>query len=112
MSKTGVSSMSVVEERAVTINISLDALVKNISDSACVECGSKLCAVRVLNAVHRPKDLLNSVEDDAIPRLFARMICREAAVVGRMPIFGRNDDIKARLQFIGDRNDFITVRNG
>jgi hypothetical protein len=37
MSKTGVSSMGVVEKRAVTINVSLGALVKNMSDAADVE---------------------------------------------------------------------------
>ena len=40
-------SMGVVEKRAVTINVSLDALVKNMSDSARVECGRKLGAVCV-----------------------------------------------------------------
>jgi hypothetical protein len=61
--------------------------------------------------MHRPEDLFDSVENDAIPRFFPRMICGEAAVIGRMPIFGRHDQIETSLHFIGNRNDFITVRH-
>src|SRR5437016_3664090 len=61
--------------------------------------------------MHRPQDLFDSVEYDAIAWLLARVICGETAVITRMPIFGRNDDIKARLQFIGEEDDFITVRH-
>jgi hypothetical protein len=74
MSKTGVPSVDVVEERAVAINISLGPFVKNISDSTGVEGGSKLCAVRVLNTMDRPEDLFDTIKNDALPRLFARMI--------------------------------------
>ncbi len=34
MRKTGVSSMGVIEERAVTVNVSLRAFVKYVSDAA------------------------------------------------------------------------------
>ena len=37
MSKTGVSSMGVVKKGAVTINVSLDLLVEDMSDSSGVE---------------------------------------------------------------------------
>jgi hypothetical protein len=37
MSKTGVASMGVVKKGAVTINVPLDPLVENMSDSTCVE---------------------------------------------------------------------------
>jgi hypothetical protein len=39
------------------------------------------------------------------------VICGEAAVVGRMPIFGRDDDIEPSLQFICKGDDLITVRH-
>ena len=68
------ASVGVVEERAVTINVSLSALVKHVSDSTPVECVSKLSSVRVLNAVHRPEDLFDSLEDDVIARLLAFVI--------------------------------------
>jgi hypothetical protein len=39
------------------------------------------------------------------------VVCGEAAVVGRMPIFGRDDEIEASLQFICKRDDLITMRH-
>src|SRR6266576_6292633 len=60
--------------------------------------------------MHRPEDLFDSVENDAIARLFAFVICSETAVVRWMPIFGRDDDIEASLQFICKRDDLITMR--
>src|SRR4029077_6152883 len=111
MSKTGVSSMGVVEKRTVTINVSLGALVKNMSNAAGVELRRELGTVRVLNAMHRPEDLFDSVENDAVARLFSLVVCGEAAVVGWMPIFGRDDEIEASLQFICKRDDLITMRH-
>src|SRR5262249_6960757 len=70
MCKPGVAPMSVVEKRAVTINTWVDSFVKNVSDSARVECSCKLSAARVLNAMHRPQDLLDAVEHDAGTWLF------------------------------------------
>ena len=61
--------------------------------------------------MHRPEDLFNSVENDAIARFFVWMICGKAAVVGRMPIFGRDDEIEAPLQFICKRDDLIPMRH-
>src|SRR6266566_1842260 len=59
--------------------------------------------------MHRPQDLFDAVEHDAITWFLARMICGKAAVIGRMPIFGRDDETKVSLQFVGYGNDFITV---
>ena len=104
--------MGVVEERAVTIYEWIDSFVKNISDSTSIECGSELRAVRVLNAMRWPKDLFDTVKNDAITWLFARMVGRKAAMIGRMPILRRQDELKVSLQFVGDGNDFVTVRHG
>jgi hypothetical protein len=60
--------------------------------------------------MHRPEDLLDSVENDAIARLFARVICGKTAVIARMPILRRDDEIEAPLQFICNRNDLIAMR--
>ena len=73
--------------------------------------GANSGTVRVLNAMHRPEDLFNAVENDAVTRLLSLVVCGEAAVVGRMPIFGRDDEIEALLQFICKRDDLITVRH-
>ncbi len=72
----------------------------------------ELCTTCILKTVHWPKDLFDSVEDDAIARLLALMTCREASVVGRMPVLRREDEIKIWLHFVGERDDFITVRHG
>jgi hypothetical protein len=55
--------------------------------------------------------LFDSVENDAITRLLSLVVCGKAAVVGRMPIFGRDDKIEASLQFICKRYDLITIRH-
>jgi hypothetical protein len=63
--------MGVVKKPAVAIDLRVEPLVENVSDSACVECGGKLCAAGVLNAMHRPQDLFNAVEYNAIAGFFA-----------------------------------------
>ena len=103
--------MGIVEERAVAVDARIDSLVENVSDAARVERGGKLSTVRILNAMYRPQDLLDAVEDDAIARLFARMFCGKAAVVWRMPVLRGKDKVEASLQSIGERDDFITARD-
>jgi hypothetical protein len=39
------------------------------------------------------------------------MICGKTAVIGRMPIFGSDDEIEALLQFVCKRDDFVTMRH-
>jgi len=39
------------------------------------------------------------------------MICREAAVVRRMPVLRSKNQIEPSLQFVGKWDDFITVRH-
>ena len=60
--------------------------------------------------MHRPEDLFDSVENDSITRLFAWVICGKTAVVRRMPILRRDDEIEAPLQFICKRDDLVTMR--
>src|SRR5262245_50687245 len=111
MSKPGVTSVGVIKKGAVAINVSLSALVEDMSNSGCVEQGSKLSASCVLNAMHGPENLFDSVEDDAISRPLTLVICGEAAVVRWMPIFGRDNKAKVPLQFVGEGNDFIAMRH-
>src|SRR5437016_14023061 len=62
--------------------------------------------------MHGPENLFYAIEIDAVTRLFARIICRKAAVIRWMPIFGGQNQIEMPLQFIYNRNDFITLRDG
>jgi PurA ssDNA and RNA-binding protein len=112
MREAGVPAMSVIEKCAVAVDVSLGSLVKYISDAARVESGREFCAVCVLNTMHRPEDLFDSVEVNTIARFFSRMIWRETAVVGRMPVFCGKNQVETPLQFISNRNDFVAVRHG
>src|ERR1043166_6348330 len=111
MSEPGVAAMGVIKKRAVAVDGSLGSLMKYMSDPARVERWCELAAVRVLNAMDRPENLFYAVESNAIAGFFARMICREAAVIGRMPIFRGKNQLEARLQFIGEGDDLITMRH-
>src|SRR5206468_9610362 len=62
----GVAAMSVIEEGAVTINVSLGSLVENMSDSARIKGRGEFRAICVLNAVRRPENLFNVIENDAV----------------------------------------------
>ena len=101
--------MGIIEKCAVAVDERIDSLVEDMSDSARVERGGEVSAARVLNAMHRPKDLLDPVEHDAIAGLFARMICGEAPVVWRMPVLRSEKKVEASLQIISDWNDFIAM---
>ena len=105
------SSMGVVEKRAVTIDVSLGAFVENMSDGAGVESRGELGTGRVLNAMHRPEDLFDSIENDAIAGFFSWMVGGKTAVIRWMPVFCRNHQIESLLQFICERNDLITMRH-
>src|SRR5438874_7119892 len=61
--------------------------------------------------MHRPEDLFDTVEYDAIAGLFTRMIRGETTVIGRMPILCGKNQRETLLQFVGQRNDFVTVRD-
>jgi hypothetical protein len=84
-------AMGVVEERTITIDVSLGAFVENMSDAAGLDRWGEFSAARILNAMRRPENLFDAVENDAFARLFARMIGCEAAMVWRMPILRRHD---------------------
>ena len=59
--------------------------------------------------MHRPEDLFDSIENDPVARLLASMICGKTAMIGRMPILGRDNKIEASLQFVCKRDDLITM---
>src|SRR5712691_11391775 len=104
--------MGVVEERAITVDARIDSFLEDVRDSFRVERGGKLGAARILDAMHRPEDLFDSIEHDSVARLFARMIRGEAAVVSRMPVLRGQDKLETSLKFIRKRNDFIATWNG
>src|SRR5438552_1564579 len=64
--------------------------------------------MRILNTMDRPENLFDAVEHDAITGFFAGVICREAAMLRRMPVLRCKDQLEPLLQLICHRNDFIT----
>ena len=68
--------------------------------------------MRLLNTVNGPKDLRKSVQADQIADLLPIMVSGEAPVVGGMPVLGGDDEIEARLIFIGHRDHFVSARHG
>src|ERR1700726_16674 len=103
--------MGVVKERAIAVDPWVDSFVEHVIDPFRAKRRGKLSAARVLNAMHRPKNLLDAVEHHAITRFVARVICSETTMVGRMPVLRGENDIKASLQFIGQWNYFVTARH-
>src|SRR5215467_10271665 len=111
MRQSGVTAMGIIEKCAVAVDDWISSFVENVSDAASLECCGELRAMRVLNAVNGPENLFYAVKDDALAGFFPRMICRKAAVIARMPIFRGEDQVEMVLQFIGNRNDFVAVRD-
>ena len=62
--------------------------------------------------MHRPKLLRMAVQRYLIKRLFPGMVDGKTAMVGWMPIGGRDDNFEMRHEPIDQRNDFVAMRNG
>src|SRR2546423_10875916 len=54
-----------------------------------------------------PQDLRESVQVDDLARILARMVCREAPMVCRMPVLCGYDQVEERLYPIGYGHDLI-----
>src|SRR5436190_19398811 len=61
--------------------------------------------------MNRPERLRQPIEVDLFERLFPWMACREAPVIGRMPILRRDDEGESRLEAVHDWDHLITVRD-
>src|SRR5204863_6992176 len=97
ISQTSCSSMSVVEETAVAINRRGRSFGKHFRDPIAPEVGRQLRALRSLNTMRGPKRLWQPVKLDVLEWLSSGMICGKAAVISRMPILCRDDEVKRFL---------------
>jgi hypothetical protein len=104
--------VAVVEEGAVAVDVAVGALEEDAVDAAGVEAGDELGAARFLHAVDRPEDLRQTVEVDHVADLLSRMICREAAVVARVPVARGNDEIECPLHAVCDGDDGVAALDG
>ena len=88
------------------------ALSDEVIEAAGVEFVWEFRSVTSLDAVDRPEDLLEAAEIDGLADFLPRMVAGKAAVVGRVPVLGGDDEVVFGHQFVDDGNDLITLRNG
>jgi hypothetical protein len=110
--EAGGFAMAVVEEAAVAIDGWVGSFLEDFFDAGLFERGGEFGAFCILDAVHWPEDLRQTIQIDLVVNVFAGMIGGEAAVVGRVPILRRDDDIEGGLQFVRNRNEFVALRDG
>ena len=68
-----------------------------------IQRGGEFRTFGVLHAMHRPERLRQAVQFDLVEHLLAGMACREAAVIGRMPILRGDHERERRLKCVRDR---------
>src|SRR6266576_1250613 len=96
--------MPVIEQTTVTIDPCVRALLEHFGDATLFQTCWESRTECVLDAMHRPERLRQTVQINLLEGLFAQMIYREAAVVHRMPILRRDHNRKYRLQLVRNRN--------
>src|SRR6266853_6159175 len=103
--------MPVIEQTAVTVSPCVRALLEHFGDATLFQTCWESRTERVLDAMHWPERLRQTVQMNLLEGLFARMICHEAAVVSRMPILGGDYERKSRLKSVCDWNQSIAIRH-
>src|SRR6266404_5891187 len=103
--------MPVNEQTAVTVSPCVRALLEHFGDATLFQTCWESRTECVLDAMHWPERLRQTIRINLLEDLFAWMICREAAVVRRMPILRRDHKRKHRLQLVRNRNYRVAVRD-
>src|SRR6266404_4754125 len=103
--------MPVIKQTAVTVDPCVRALLEHFGDAILLQTCRESRTWGVLDAMCRPERLRQTIQINLLEGLFARMICREAAVVSRMPILRRDHKRKNRLQLVRNRNYRVAVRD-
>lgn len=103
---------TVVVKAAVAVDLGAGAFLENFIDAIRVECCREFRALGFLNAMDGPKGLRQAVEGYGFKDGANGVVAREAAVVGRMPVLGGDDEIELAHQKISGGDDFITTRHG
>ena len=68
-------------------------------------------AAGALDAVHRPQHLGQAVQIDDLVGLGALVVGGEAAVIGGVPVLGRDDEVEVARHPVGDRDGVVPVRD-
>src|SRR6266404_1667376 len=103
--------MPVIEQTAVTVDPFVRALLEHFGDAILLQTCRESRTECVLDAMHWPERLRQPIQINLLEGLIARMICREAAVVRRMPILGGDYERKSRLKSVCDWNQSIAIRH-
>src|SRR5882672_5623634 len=103
--------MPVIEQTAVTVDPCVRALLEHFGDAILLQTCRESRTWCVLDAMHRPERLRQTVQINLLEGLFARMIYREAAVVRRMPILRGDYERESRLKSVCDGNHSIAIRH-
>src|ERR1041385_7402839 len=103
--------MPVIKQTAVTVDPCIRALLKHFGDAILLQTCWECRTWGVLDAMRRPERLRQPIQINLVEDLFAGMICREAAMVRRMPNLRRDHKRKHRLQLIRNRNYPVAVRD-
>src|ERR1051325_1884479 len=103
--------MAVVKEAAVTVYAGISALLKHLGDAIFFQTCGESCARSVLDTMHWPQRLWQTVEFDLFEHLLSRMTRRKTPVICRMPILRGNDKRKCCLEFVCNRDHCVALRH-
>src|SRR5580765_4422410 len=99
--------MPVIKQTAVTVDPCVRALLEHFDDAILLQTCRESRTWGVLDAMCRPERLPQTIEVNLLEDLSAGMICREAAMVRRMPILRRDHERESRLKSVCDGNHSI-----
>ena len=95
-------AVSVVKKSAVAVDFGIGTLDKNFVDARRIQRGDKLGTKTFLYAVDRPKHLRQTMQIDHLAGFAPGVIGGKAAMRGRVPVLGSQNQIKMRHQGVGD----------
>ena len=111
VAQAGRLAMTVVKETAVAVDLAIRALAKDLADPLALQPRRELRARRALDTMIRPEDLIEAVQIDGVAGRLAGMLTGERAVVGRVPVLRRHNQIELRHQPIRDRDHLVAIRH-
>src|SRR6266545_7148148 len=99
--------MAVVKETAVTVYAGISALLKHLGDAILFQTCGESCARSVLDTMHWPQRLRQTVQFDLLEHLPAWMTRRKTPLIGRMPVLRGYHQRKCCLESVCNRDHCI-----
>ena len=110
LAQTGRLAASVIKEPAVTIDLRVCALEEYVGAPGVQSC-DEFRPCFSLDAVNRPESLRQAVQLDLLESLLSRVMNREAAMVGGMPVLGKDDCGEGFPEAVHDRDNRGAIGN-